>query len=48
MMYEPEDLEGLSEATYNRWADGSRAESRLIKVDSETADAIRRAFPREE
>lgn len=42
-----EDLEGLTEASYNRLADGSRAEKRNIKIDPQTADAIKRAFPTE-
>ncbi len=44
---EEEDLEGMTEEKYNRWADGSRAEKREIKVNPEMADAILRAFPKE-
>jgi len=43
-----EDLEGLTETQYSRWADGSRAKAAARKVDPATADAIRRAFPKEE
>lgn len=42
-----DDLDGMTEQAYNRLADGSRAEKREIKVDPETENAIRRAFPKE-
>ena len=42
-----DELEGMTETAYNRFADGSRAEKREIKVDPETANAILRAFPQE-
>ena len=41
------ELEGLTEAQYERWANGSRGQIVNRKVDPQTADAIRRAFPKE-
>ena len=38
------EREELSEAAYNRFADGGRAKPSHKKVDAETAATIRRAF----
>jgi hypothetical protein len=38
------ELDGISETTYDRWADGGRAVARRIEVDPETAATIRKAL----
>jgi len=42
---EQDTLEGLTEEQYQRWADGSRARPRELRIDPDQAEAIRRAFP---
>ena len=38
------ELDGISQATYDRWADGGRAKPRRMDVDPETAAIIRKAL----